>query len=68
MTVRKVNAKFFKPISDEHVDNFNDDALDLQQQDAQAAMDNFKVVVADDDIKMEVRRRNGNTVALLVRS
>ena len=39
---------------DEHVDNFNDDVLDLQQRDAQVAMLDFGMVV-DDDIEMKVR-------------
>ena len=52
---------------DEHVDNFNDDVLDLQQRDARVAMLDFRMVV-DDDIEMEVRYRNENAVALLAES
>ena len=39
---------------DEHVDNFNDDVLDLQQRDARVAMLDFRMVV-DDDIEIKVR-------------
>ena len=39
---------------DNHVDNINDDVLDLQQRDAQVAMLDFRMVV-NDDIEMEVR-------------
>ena len=49
---------------DEHVDNFNDDVLDLWQRDAQVTMLDFRMVV-NNDVGMEIRRRNGNVVALL---
>ena len=52
---------------DVHVDNFNNDVLDLQQRDAQVATLDFRITV-DDDIEMEFRRRNGNAVALLAQS
>ncbi len=51
---------------DKPVDNFNDDVLDLQPQDAQVAMEDIEVVVVDDDIAMEVRapeRKHGRSAS-----
>ena len=48
---------------DEHVDNYNDDVLDLQQRDAQVSMSDYRMVV-NDDIEMNHRRWNRSGVVL----
>ena len=48
---------------DEHADNFNDDALDIQSQDAQVAMEDFVMVVVDKDIEMGVWANAGDLLA-----
>ena len=50
---------------DVHVDNFNNDVLDLQQRDAQVATLDFRITV-DDDIEIEFRapeRKRGRSAS-----